>query len=137
METLDALMNSKKTSKLTQDGSGRASVMGNPIHTLGGDRKRINDNIYDLTPEIYKALSSTSYTGRTMKNENDALMMNNIIRDLGYTGRGDRQCNRKTFFTSKLPRLVEDIQNNTFDEIIDNSDDLQGEAFKKLLFHPT
>ena len=34
-----------------------------------------------------------------MRNENDVLMMNNLIRDLGYTGRGDRQSNRKTFFT--------------------------------------
>ena len=34
-----------------------------------------------------------------MKNENDNLMRINSIKNLGYTGRGDRQPNRKTFFT--------------------------------------
>ena len=47
---------------------------------------RIRDNDYELTPEFYKSLSYTGYTGRTLKNENDILMMNNVINDLGYTG---------------------------------------------------
>ena len=42
-----------------------------------------------------------------MKNENDILMMNNIINDLGYTGDGDRDSKRKTFFNKILPKLVE------------------------------
>ena len=57
-----------------------ATILGVPIYTLGGDRIKINENIYDLTPEIYKALSDTGYTGINMKNENDILMMNNIER---------------------------------------------------------
>ena len=32
-----------------------------------------------------------------MKNENDVLMMNNIIRDLVYTGVGDKDSKRKDF----------------------------------------
>ena len=35
-ETLGALMNSKNSLKL-QDESGRASILGVPINTLGGD----------------------------------------------------------------------------------------------------
>ena len=54
IETLGALMNSKNTLKLIQEDSVRASILGNPIHTLGGDRIQINDNVYDLTPEIKK-----------------------------------------------------------------------------------
>ena len=68
-----------------------------------------------------------------MKNEDDILMMYNIIRDLGYTGRGDRQSNRKIFFTITLPKLVKEIQNKTFDEITDDSDDLQGEGVKIII----
>ena len=68
-----------------------------------------------------------------MKNESDFLMMNNIIRDLGYTGREDRDSKRKTSFTIALPKLVEEIQNKTFDEITDNSDDLQGEGVKIII----
>ena len=68
-----------------------------------------------------------------MKNESDILMMNNIIRDLGYTGREDRNSKRKIFFTITLPKLVEEIQNKTFDEITDSSDDLQGEGLKIII----
>ena len=39
-----------------------------------------------------------------MKDESDILMMSDIIRDLGYTGIGDRDSKRKTFFTKTLPK---------------------------------
>ena len=65
-----------------------------------------------------------------MKNEDDNLTMYNNVRDLGYTGVGDKKSNRKTLFTITLPKLVDDIQNKTFDEITDDSDDLQGEGIK-------
>jgi len=68
-----------------------------------------------------------------MRRESDFLMMNNIIRDLGYTGIGDKRSARKTFFTKTLPELVEQIQNKTFEEIIDDSDDLQGEGVKIII----
>ena len=68
-----------------------------------------------------------------MTDENDILMMYNIIRDLGYNGTGDRDSKRKTFFLKKLPKLVEDIQNKTFDETSDDSDDLQGEGIEKII----
>ena len=69
-----------------------------------------------------------------MKDENDILMMYNIIRDLGYNGEGDRDSKRKTFFLKKLPKLVEDIQNKTFDEITHDSDsNLQGRGVKIII----
>ena len=86
-----------------------------------------------MTPEVYKALSNTGCTGKTMKNENDILMMNNIIRDLRYTGDVDRDLKRKTFFTIILPKLVEETQNKNFDEITDDSNDLQGEGLKIII----
>ena len=46
-----------------------ATILGVPIFTVDGDKLRIRDNDYELTPEIYKALSSTGYTGKTMNNE--------------------------------------------------------------------
>ena len=68
-----------------------------------------------------------------MKNEDDILMMYNIVRDLGYTGDGGRDSKRKTFFTKTLPKLVDDIQNKTFEEFTDDSDDLQGEGVKIII----
>ena len=68
-ETLGALMNSNNSLKLIPDDSGRATISGVPMNTLGGDRIQINENIYDLTPEIYKALSGTGNTVKNMKSE--------------------------------------------------------------------
>ena len=65
-----------------------------------------------------------------MKNEKDILMMNKLVRDLGCTGAGDKKSNRKTFLTMTLPKLVEEVQNKTFDEITGSSVDLQGEGVK-------
>ena len=87
-KTLGRLMFSANSLKINTTPSG-ATILGVPIYTLGGDRIQIKDKIYDLTPEIYKALSYTGYDGKNLKNENDILMLYNIINDLGYTGIGD------------------------------------------------
>ena len=118
-KTLGRLMSSPNSLKIKPSSSG-ATILGVPKYTLRGDKLRIRDNDYELTPKIYKALSYTGYTGKTIKNENDILMMNNIINDLGYTGDEDRDSKRKTFFTKILPKLVEQIQIRTFDEIRDD-----------------
>ena len=131
-KTLGRLMSSSTSLKIKPSPSG-ATVLGVPINTLGGDRTQIKDNIFDLIPEVYKALSYTGYTGNTMKNEADILMMNNIKNDLGYTGLRDYPSKRKTFLTKTLPRLVEKIENKTFEEITDDSDDLQGEGIKIII----
>ena len=131
-KTLGRLMSSANSLKINSTPSG-ATILGVPIITLGGDRIQIKDNIYDLTPEIYKALSFTGYEGKNLKNDNDILMLYNIINDLGYTGIGDNKSKRKTFLIEKLPKLVEEIQNRTFEEIIDDSDDLQGEGVKIII----
>ena len=98
---IGSLINSRNSLKITQDESGRANILGIPIQISEGDRIKTNENVYELTPEINKALSYTIYTGNTMKDENDILMMYNIIRDLGYKGIGDRDSKRKTFFLKK------------------------------------
>ena len=79
---IGSLMNSKKSLKYTQEESGRAIIFGVPIQLSGAGTIKINENIYELTPETYKALSSKTYTGKTKKNENDILLMYNIIGDL-------------------------------------------------------
>ena len=80
-EALGALTNSENSLKIIQDDLGRASILGTPIFTLSDDRMRIKGNVYVLFPEIYKTLSSTSFTGKTMKNEKDFLLMKIIIGD--------------------------------------------------------
>ena len=63
-----------------------------------------------------------------MKIKNDVLMINNIINDLSYTGVGDSYSNRKSFFTLKLPKLVDEIQNKTFGELV-----LEGQGVKTII----
>ena len=121
---LRSLMFSSNSLRIKAPPSG-PTILGVPLSTLGCDKMKTRDNDNDFTPEIYKALSSTTYSGKTMKDENDILMMNNIGRDLGYTGVGDRKYDTKTFFTIQLPKLAQEIQNKTFYEI-----DLQGEGVK-------
>ena len=67
-------MSSANSLRIKSSPSG-ASILGVPIYTLGGDKLRIRDNDYEVTPEIFKALSYTGYTGKTTKNENDILML--------------------------------------------------------------
>ena len=92
-----SLMSCRNSLNNTQDVPGRANILDKPFQILGADRIQINDDKYDLTPEKNKALSSTSYTGKTMKNDNDVLMMNNIINDLGYTSLVIRYQEEKLF----------------------------------------
>ena len=95
-KTLGRLMSGANSLKIISTPSG-ATILGVPVYTLGGDRIQINGNDYNLTPEIYKALSYTGYEGKNLKNEDDVLMLYNIIKDLGYTGRGDIKSKRKIF----------------------------------------
>ena len=130
--TLGKLMSSLNSLKIKSNPSG-ATIVGIPIYTLGGDKLRIRDNDYEITPELYEALSYTGYTGKSMKKESDILMMSNISKELGYTGIGDRGSKGETFFTKTLPKLLEKIQNKTFDDITDESDDLRGEGIKIII----
>ena len=85
--TICKLMSRKNSFKIDQDvRTGGASINEKPVLILGGDSWKIGDNVYEITPEIHKALSSTGYTGETMKNEYDILMMNNNLRDVNCTG---------------------------------------------------
>ena len=62
-QMIGSLMNSKISLKITQDESAKANILGVPIQISGADTMKINENIYELTPEIYRALSDTGYTG--------------------------------------------------------------------------
>ena len=133
METLGALMNSCKYLNLIQHDWGRASNLGISIFTLGGDRLKMDDNSYDLTLEVYKTLCSTSYTGKNMKDENDTLTTDTIENELNLTGIADKSSKRKLFLIQKFPKIDENLQNKIFDEIISDSDNLEGEGVEKLI----
>ena len=134
LKMLGSLMNSQNSLKITQDEFKRLNILGTPIQVSEGDLMKINENIYELTPEVYKALSNPLYTGDTMNNDNDFLTLYHILKDVKYTGIRDRPSNRKHFFTETLPKKVSEIQNVRFVETTDDSDsDLQGEGVKIII----
>ena len=112
-KTLGSLMSSSNFLRIKVSPSG-ASHLGFPIYALGGFKLRIRDNNYELNPEKSKALSYTGDTGKIMKKENDILMMKNFVNDLGYSSIREKPSKRKTIFTKRLPKLVEEIQNKKF-----------------------
>ena len=99
-DTSKYLSETPSSIKLNQDKGGNLSILGAPIKSLGGDKIQVYDNIYEFNPEIYKALSNSSYTGESMKNENGKRNLYNFLVDIGYNGQGDEKTNQKKFFTS-------------------------------------
>ena len=69
--TFKSLSEAPNSLKLNKDKDDNLSILGVPFRSLGADKVKTNDNIYEFTPEIHKALSNSSYTGKSMKNEND------------------------------------------------------------------
>ena len=125
-------MSRSNSLKIKPSCSG-ATILGDAIYTPAFDKLRIRDNDCELTIENYKILSFTGYTGKTMKNAKDILMMNSDLNDLSSTGIGVGDTKKKTFFTITLPKLFEEIQNKSFEEITDDSDDFQGQGVEIII----
>ena len=117
---LRSLMKSRNTLGKDQIDFGQASFLGTPIQILGGDRLKINENFYELTPERHKALSSTGYDGENMKEPSDFLIPYKIKNYIRFTGIRDKTFKRKNLFTRTLPnwlklfktKLLEKLETN-------------------------
>ena len=101
------------------------SILGIPLRSIGGDKVQVYDNIYEFTPQIHKALSNPSYTGKSMKNENDKINLYNFLTDIGYNGLGDERTNQKKFFT----KLFENYRKIKKKE----ANDLEGRRIEKII----
>ena len=104
-DTFKSLTETSNSLKLNKDKQDNLSILGVPIKSLGGDQIQVYDNIYEFNPEIHKALSSSSYTGRSMKNENDRRTLYNFLTDVGYNGIGDEKTHQTKFFTRLLKQF--------------------------------
>ena len=70
-ETLGFSTKSRNSLRIEQDALGQASINGTHIQILGSDSSKLNDNVYELTPELHKSLSSTGFTGKNLKDDSD------------------------------------------------------------------
>ena len=57
--------------------------------------------------------------------------MNNIIKDIGYTGKGDKNSKRKTFLSVDLPKTVAEMEKRTIEA--NQSDELHGNRSKTII----
>ena len=104
---------------------------GVPIRTLGCDIIIKGGNVYELIPEIHKALFSTGQTGKTLKNDTGILMMNNFWKHLDYTCNAEKLSKHKLFLSKVIPEKVAEFDSRFVDEEI--TDDLQGEGMKIIM----
>ena len=93
-KTIGALMTSSNSLSIKSTPSG-ASINWVLIYTMASNTIQIDDIVYEWTDEIYKSLSPTGYTCKSMKKDSDFLL-SNIKIEIRYTGVGDRTSKRKT-----------------------------------------
>ena len=102
--------------KITQDDSSRVTFLGVPTQTLCGDNLKIRNTVYELTDELYKALSSMGYTGKGTKRDSDILTFNKVLNEIGYTSEGDGKSAAKKFIWDELLTKTARIGNGIEDE---------------------
>ena len=123
--TFKSLTETPSSLKLNHDINGDFSILGTNITPLGEDKVQVCDNIYELNPELHSALSKPSYTGNSMKNENDGETLYNFLTDVGYTGIGDEKSSQSKFFE----RLLKQYRNTKKEE----PTDLKGQGVKTII----
>ena len=120
--------------KLEQDGK-KIFWNKNSIIPLGGNRISINDEEYNIKPNIQNYFTKTYHTTKNMSNE-DKLTIYDILKNIGFYSthhvRGLRSFRMQDALYN-LPKAVDKIRNPPLPEITDNSDDLQGEGLKIII----
>ena len=123
-DTFRSLTTESNALKLVKDEFDNLTILGIPIKSLGGDKVIINNNrVYDLSSEMHKALSNSTYTGKTMRDRNDQLELYNFLTDIGYTKQRGKQSSQMKFFT----RLLNQFKN------IKKEEPLEGIGIEKII----
>ena len=73
-------MKSRTSLKLYQDGV--ANNIGVSIETIAADTIKVNDTVYELTPQSYKALSSTGYSGSERKEDSNNFFQKKFFKTI-------------------------------------------------------
>ena len=109
-ETLSSAMKSHVSLRRDQDDLEQANIFNTPLQLPSGDTIKIRKNVYGLTPEINKTLSSALYRGNILNNKTDFVMFYNNMSDIGYTPIGDKTSKRKSFNTEILLQKLSKIE---------------------------
>ena len=103
-DTFKSLREESNALKLVKDEAGNLSVLGTDIKSLGGNKLLVGNNkVYDLSTEMHKALSNSTYTGKSMKDKEDESKLYNFLTDIGYTKiHGKNKTSQMKFFNRLL-----------------------------------
>ena len=110
-DTIKSLKDDNSSIKLVDDGKGNMTILNTPIKILGGDKLRANDIIYEFNDEIHKALSKSTFTGKSMKKNEDRRVLYNFLKDIGYAkAKFDKNNSSQSKFFTKLFNQFESIK---------------------------
>ena len=88
-------------------------------------------NVFEITPEVHKALANTGYTGKSMKNVDDFIMINTNKFAKIYTAEGYKKSKQRTFLTYHFPlKLAETQKGEKFDSLGGNCSDKKFHTIK-------
>ena len=94
---------SKKFFKAIRNEQGKLSWNNKVIEPLGGNKIKIDNKEFNLTPEIQKALTSTNYNFKNM-NDDDILNFANILETVDYNSKQDTHSARSKYIKNKFTK---------------------------------
>ena len=133
-DTLSFMKQSNNFFKLEQDGK---KIFWNkiPIIPLGGNMISINDDEFNIKPNIQNYFTKTYLTTKNMSNE-DKLTIYDILKNIGFYSthhvRGLRSFRMQDALYT-LPKEINKIRNPPLPAIENESDNLQGEGVKIII----
>ena len=125
---------SKNFFKLEQEGKN-VSWNKIPIKTLGGNRISIENQEYDITPNIQSYFTNTNQTTKYM-NDEDKLTVYDILTNTGFYSMKHKKglkSVRMQDALKNLPKEIAKIRNPPLPAIENESDNLQGEGVKIII----
>ena len=100
---LGSMAKKNKNIKIVKYNRNRAMINCVFIKGLRGNDLKIGGNIYELTPEVQKALIETNYEFDEMS-DNDILTF--ILYEINYDPKTDRKSKRREYIRNELPSQV-------------------------------
>ena len=113
IQTFAFMNKSKNFFKAVRNDEGKLSWNNKVIEPLGGNKIKIDNKEFNLTPEIQKAMTSTNYNFNNMKNDDDILTFANILKTVNYNSKQDSHSARSKYIKNNLQNRVDRILNPT------------------------
>ena len=135
MRTSNNRFNEKRSSH------NKVIINGVEIELLGEDNLKFGNNIYELTPQLKKAVTQTKYNFFNMSDD-DILSVSKFLNDINYNPNTDRKSRRRenirTNFIDRVQNTVNPPAASASGEKDENESiesDLEGKE-TKLIFMP-